>query len=101
MFRLPVLFLLLATSMVARATDALEDVQAVFSKAVQLLNAGHETNIERQMGKIGKDDRIYALDRNEGTTSSLCGMLTTVSYDDVRSLLIKAVEGRSGAAKAH
>jgi tetratricopeptide (TPR) repeat protein len=247
MFRVPVLFLLLATSMVARATDVPEDVQAVFSKAVQLLNAGHyaeavplledvtsrapdrpggfmnlglaaaesgdhrlaleawshyhelvpndakafgkiiqayqalaqpkerdqvrdqlisyrnslppeqreqflfyirdqfdvagqrfmafeyfepksptrlyykflaldanhkpiynftltsgdaETSVARQLGQIGKDDRIYALDRNEGTTSSLYGMLTTVSYDDVRSLVIKAVEGRSGAAKA-
>ena len=41
MFRLPVLFLLLATFTVAQATDAPEDVQTVFSKAVQLLNAGH------------------------------------------------------------
>jgi tetratricopeptide (TPR) repeat protein len=57
-----------------------------------------ETNVARQLGQIGKDDRIYAVDRNEGTTSSLCGLLTTASYDDVRSLVIKTAEGRSGAA---
>jgi tetratricopeptide (TPR) repeat protein len=57
-----------------------------------------ETNVARQLGHIGKDDRIYAVDRNEGATSSLYGMLTTASYDDVRSLVIKAAQGRSGAA---
>lgn len=59
-----------------------------------------DTNVARELGQIGKDDRIYALDRNEGTTSSLYGMLTTISYDDIRSRVIKAVEDRSGAAKA-
>ena len=60
-----------------------------------------ETSTARQLGQIGKDDRIYALDKNEGTTSSLYGMLTAVSYDDVRSLVIKAVEGRPAAANTH
>ena len=60
-----------------------------------------ETNTARQLGQIGKDDRIYALDKNEGATSSLYGMLTAVSYDDVRSLVIKAVEGRPAAANTH
>jgi Flp pilus assembly protein TadD len=41
MFRLSVLFFLLATSTVAQAADAPEDVQTVFSEAVRLLNAGH------------------------------------------------------------
>ena len=62
-----------------------------------LTSGDAETSVARQLSQVGKDDRIYALDRNEGTTSSLCGMLTTVSYDDARSLVIKSVEGRSGA----
>ena len=65
-----------------------------------LTSGDADTSVAQQLGEVGKDDRIYALDRNEGTTSSLCGMLTTLSYDTVRSLVIKSVEGRAGAAKA-
>lgn len=152
MFGLPVLVLLLATPLAAQATDAPGDVQAVFSKAVQLLNAGHyaeavplledvtsrapdrpggfmnlglaaaesgdhhlalqawsryhelvpnftltsgdvETSVARQLGEIGKDDRIYALDRNEGTTSSLYGMLTTVSVGRLSNVLPLVLNG--------
>ena len=59
-----------------------------------LTSGDAETNVARELGHIGKNDRIYALDRNEGTTSSLCGMLTSASYDDVRALVIKAAESR-------
>lgn len=65
-----------------------------------LTSGDAETNVARELGQIGRDDRIYALDKNQGTTSSLYGMLKTVSYDDVKSIVIKAVEGQPGAAKA-
>jgi predicted Zn-dependent protease len=41
MHRLPILLLLAASLLLAHATDAPGDVQAVFSKAAQLLEAGH------------------------------------------------------------
>jgi tetratricopeptide (TPR) repeat protein len=65
-----------------------------------LTSGDAETAVARELGQIGKDDRIYALDKNQGTTSSLHGMLSTVSYDDAKSLVIKAMERQPGASKA-
>lgn len=61
-----------------------------------LTSGDSETIAARQLGRIGKDDRIYGLDKNENGKSTVYDLLTTaVLYDEVRSLVIAAVEGRS------
>ena len=61
-----------------------------------LTSSDSETAVARQLGQIGQDDRIYGLDKNEEGKSTVYDLLTTaVSYDEVRSLVIDAMEGRS------
>jgi tetratricopeptide (TPR) repeat protein len=61
-----------------------------------LTSSDSETVAARQLGRIGKDGRIYGLDKNEEGKSTVYDLLTTaVSYDEVRSLVIEAMEGRS------
>ncbi|HEY0747516.1 MAG TPA: hypothetical protein VGD63_12505 [Steroidobacteraceae bacterium] len=61
-----------------------------------LTSGDSETVAARQLGRIGKDDRIYGLDKNENGKSTVYDLLTTaVSYDEVRSLVIRAMEGVS------
>lgn len=61
-----------------------------------LTSSDSETAAARELGRIGKDDRMYGLDRNEGGRSTVYDLLTKApSYDEVRSLVIAAVEGRS------
>jgi hypothetical protein len=61
-----------------------------------LTSSDSETIAERELGRIGKDGRIYGLDKNEDGKSTVYDILTTsVSYDEMRSLVIGAMEGRS------
>jgi tetratricopeptide (TPR) repeat protein len=61
-----------------------------------LTSSDSETIAERELGRIGKYDRVYGLDKNEDGKSTVYDILTTsVSYDEVRSLVIGAMEGRS------
>jgi tetratricopeptide (TPR) repeat protein len=61
-----------------------------------LTSGDSETLAARQLGRIGQDDRFYGLDKNENGKSTVYDLLTTaVSYDEVRSLVIAAMEGRS------
>lgn len=61
-----------------------------------LTSGDFETTTERQLGRIGEDDRFYGLDKNEDGKSTVYDLLTSLpSYDVLRSLVIDAVEGRS------
>jgi len=61
-----------------------------------LTSSDAETVAARELGRIGKDDRMYGLDKNEDGKSTVYDLLTTApSYDEVRSLVIAALEGRS------
>jgi hypothetical protein len=51
-----------------------------------------ESTAARELGQIGKDDRLYGLDKNEGGTSMLCRLMTLLpSYDAIRACVIDAV----------
>lgn len=53
-----------------------------------------ESTVARELGQIGKDDRVYGLDKNIGGTSRLCRLMTLLpSYDAVRACVIDAVSG--------
>lgn len=61
-----------------------------------LTSSDSETIAARELGRIGKEDRMYGLDKNEDGKSTVYELLTAApSYDAVRSLVIAAMEGRS------
>ena len=53
-----------------------------------------ESTVASELGQIGKDDRLYGLDKNKGGTSTLCRLMIVLpSYDTVRACVMDAVSG--------
>ena len=62
------------------------------------------TTTARQLGEIGKDERVYSLDKFEGRTHATFKLMRALpSYDTVRALVVDAAEGRihPGASSTH
>jgi hypothetical protein len=61
-----------------------------------LTSSDSETAAAKELGRIGKSARVYGLDKHEDGMSTVYDLLTSpVSYDEARSLVIAAMEGRS------
>jgi tetratricopeptide (TPR) repeat protein len=71
-------------------TSADSDHKAIYN--FTLTSGDTETTAVRQLGHIGKDERLYGLDKNEDGKSTLYGLMKSLpSYDEVRSRVIDAV----------
>lgn len=59
------------------------------------------TNVARDLGNIGKTERIYSLDKYQDKTHSTYGLMKSrPSYDTVRGMVISAAEGRLPATSS-
>jgi tetratricopeptide (TPR) repeat protein len=62
------------------------------------------TAVARQLGEIGKDERIYSLDKFEGRAHSTFRLMKALPpYDSLRTMVVDAAEGRihPGAGSTH